>query len=104
MQEEFVRWKPHAFNSEKRLSKSDCTNRMSLRKPFYAMEYSLYRRTEGSYQKVREGHGRKGNIGKRMEVSRKREISPSISKQTVDKAVRSHGQRRNEKDEIGRRS
>jgi len=49
MQEEFVRWKPHAFNSEKRLSKSDCTNRTSLRKLFYATKYSLYTCTDGNY-------------------------------------------------------
>ena len=41
----FVRWKLHAFNGEKRLSKSDCTNRTSLRKPFYAMKYSTYTST-----------------------------------------------------------
>ena len=59
MQEEFVRGKPHAFNSEKRLSKSDCTNRTSLRKPFYATKYSTYTSTSGNYQKVREDHGRR---------------------------------------------
>ena len=37
--------KLHTFTSERRLSKSDCTNRTSLRKPFYAMDYSLYTRT-----------------------------------------------------------
>ena len=59
MQEEFDQWKPHAFNSEKRLSKSDCTNRTSLRKPFYAMKYCTYTSTSGSYENVKEDHGRR---------------------------------------------
>jgi len=44
-----------------------------------------------------------GSIRKRMEVSGKRENSPSISKQAMGKAAQSHGRERNEKDEIGRR-
>ena len=59
--EGIVRRKPHAFNSEKRLSKSDCTNRTSLRKPFYATKYSTYTSTSRNYQKVREGYGRPQN-------------------------------------------
>ena len=47
--------------SEKRLSKSDCTNRMSLRKPFYATRYSTYTSTGGSYKKARESHRRLWN-------------------------------------------
>jgi len=39
---------------------------------------------------------REGSLEKRMEVSGKRENSPSISKQTVGKAARDHGQKRNE--------
>jgi len=49
------------FNSEKRLSKSDCTNRTSLGKPFYATKYSTYTSIDRSCQKVREHHGRPGN-------------------------------------------
>ena len=56
-----VRWKPYTFKGEKRLSKSDCTNRTSLRKPFYATNYSTYTSTDGSYKNVREGHGRPRN-------------------------------------------
>ena len=57
----FVQWKLHAFNSEKRLSKSDCTNRTSLGKPFYATEYGIYTSTEGSYLKAGEGKRRLWN-------------------------------------------
>jgi len=46
---------------------------------------------------------RGGSLEKRMEVSGKRENSPSISKQAMGKAARSHGRERNEKDEIGKR-
>ena len=77
MQREFIRWKPHAFNSEKRLSKSDCTNRTSLRKPFYATWYSIYTCTEGSYWKTEEGRRRLwneieayGNVWKPLENAR----------------------------------
>jgi len=80
MQEEFVRWKLHAFTGEKRLSKSDCTNRTSLRKSSYATKYSTYTSTSGNYQNAEEGYRRqeKGNrsIWNCTEVSRKRESSP----------------------------
>jgi len=39
---------------------------------------------------------REGSLEKRMEVSGKRENSPSISKQSVGKAARDHGPKRNE--------
>jgi len=104
MQEEFVRWKPHAFNSEKRLSKSDCTNRTSLGKLFYATKYSLYTQTGEATGRQKNKKEREGSIWGRMEVSGKRKISPSISKQAVGKAARSHGQKQNGKYGIGKRS
>ena len=65
------------FNSEKRLSKSDCTNRTSLRKPFYAMRYSLYTLTREAtrrQEKVTEGRRNKievhGSIWKSLENAR----------------------------------
>ena len=74
----FVRWKLHTFNGEKRLSKSDCTNRTSLRKLFYAMDYSLYTQTgeaTGRRKKVTDSkrtreRGTHGCIWKSLENAR----------------------------------
>jgi len=43
-------------------------------------------------RRPRKAMEREGSLEKRMEVSGKRENSPSISKQAVGKAARSHGQ------------
>jgi len=104
MQEEFVRWKLHTFNSEKRLSKSDCTNRTSLGKPFYATKYSLYTQTGEATGRQKNEKEREGSIWGHMEVSGKCKISPSISKQAVGKAAWSHRQKRNGKYRIEKRS